>query len=87
MAAPRDIKREPSERTWTPANFVLTVVGATIVGALFADWLLSTATAGEPIRMGVNAFEDWLAELDIILVGLGSLFLVLIWIVFAESDK
>ena len=80
-------KSEPDQRTWTPANFVLTVVGATIAGVSFAEWLLSTATAGEPIKAGVHGFEDWLAGLDIILVSFGSLFFVLLWIVFSEHNK
>jgi len=53
----------------------------------FAEWLLSTATAGEPIKAGVHGFEDWLAGLDIILVSFGSLFFVLLWIVFSEHNK
>jgi len=63
-------------RDWTPAGFVLTVVAATILGALFAQWMLDTETIGHPVKRSVHTFEDWLFGLDIVVIGICAFFLL-----------
>ena len=69
---------EPAERQrdWSPAGFVLTVVGSTIFGALLAELLLDTETVGHPVKRGVHAFEDWLLGFGYIVAGNTAFFLI-----------
>jgi len=67
--------------------FVATVAVAALLAFFLVEWLLATPEAGHPIRTSVTAFEDWLGELDLVLVGACSMFAFLILFAFHGQNK
>lgn len=87
MAHSWDPKSETSSWLADVARFVITVAIAGGLAFFLVEWLLSTMAVGHPIRRSVTGFEDWLADLDLVLIAAGSVFVFLIWLAFQAQKK
>jgi hypothetical protein len=86
------------ERSWEPkpdtgskkydaVPFVVTVAIASGLAYLLAEWLLPTSSVGHSIQTSVTGVEDFFANIDLILIAVGSVMVFLIGLAFHTRDR
>jgi hypothetical protein len=80
-------KPDTGPKIYEAVPFVVTVAIASGLAYLLAEWLLPTSPVGHSIQTSVTGVEDFLANIDLILIAVGSVLLFLIGLAFYSRDR